>query len=113
MTLILKGLTLGTVTVLTVTGFNVFQDNETQQAEICLEQAKRLIKHPESVHFQEHKAVDVKDGSLRIQVIYTVKKDNGKRYKENSVCGFINRDSLELNPNDKFNQSRELALAER
>ncbi|MDP2152856.1 MAG: hypothetical protein Q8J66_04275 [Methylotenera sp.] len=54
-------------------------------------------------------AVKVKDGTHRIELKFTAKNALGGRVRSEAICGFKTEKDVVLNPNDIFNQDRELA----
>jgi hypothetical protein len=52
---------------------------------------------------------DLENGWYRIKLNFTAENALGGRVRDNTICGFIGKDTTELNSEDFMNQKRKLA----
>ena len=77
-----------------------------KQVAACSEDIKEGLNDPNSLEILSSKFLDERKGSYRISVSYTSKNTSGGRERDSATCGFVSKDSTELDPNDFQNELR-------
>lgn len=90
-------------------GCSVVESTETKQIKACTEDVKSGLNDPSSLEILSTRAFKANDGTHRIELKFTAKNALGGRVRSEAICGFKTEKDVVLNPDDIFNQDRELA----
>lgn len=84
------------------------EEIKEKQAFSCIEDIKQGLNDPNSLELLSSVFLDEKPGSYRISVEYTAANHYGGKERSKATCGFISKDSTELDPNDFQNGMRSM-----
>ena len=93
-----------------VSGCDLSMSTEDKQVEACIKDVQRSLYDPNSIELLSHRGFELKDGTYRIEIEYTAKNRMGGRVRDESLCGFKSKDSAEWNPDDLYNEMRDMAI---
>ncbi len=91
-----------------IVGCNLFETTVDKQVKVCEAKVKISLEDPKSLEMLSKEGFDLDNGWYRLRLYFTAKNSMGGRVRGNTICGFINKNSTELNPEDFINQYENL-----
>ena len=99
-----------TAVVFVVCGCTFFENTQTKQTKLCMEEEKIALNDPESIELVSAQPINLDNGWFRIKVDYTSKNEQGGRVRGSVICGFVSKNSTEFNSKDFMETSRQLFI---
>ena len=103
------GTILITAITISIQGCNPFESTLDKQVKACADDVKLGLGDPNSLEILSTEEINLDNGWYRVQLNYTAKNAMGGRVRGETICGFKEKESIELNPEDFMNQERKLA----
>jgi hypothetical protein len=80
-----------------------------RQVNVCIEDVKLGLNDPGSLEIVSSEGIGMDNGWFRVKLNFTAKNAMGGRVRGNAICGFKNKNDIELNSEDFMNKERETA----
>lgn len=95
--------------VIVIQGCNPFESTFDKQVKACKEDVKLGLGDPGSLEIISSEGFDIENGWYRVNLNFTAKNAMGGRVRGEAICGFKDKNTIELNPEDFMNTERKLA----
>jgi hypothetical protein len=92
-----------------ILGCNPFESTFEKQVKTCKEDVKLGLNDPDSLEITSTNGFEIKNGGYRIQIDFTAKNAFGGRVRGDAICGFKDKSTTELNPDDFMNTTRKIS----
>lgn len=92
-----------------IQGCDIFESTFDKQVNACVDDVKLGLGDPDSLEITSTEGIDVNNGWFRIKLNFTAKNAMGGRVRGDAICGFIDKNSIELNEKDPSNEMRKLS----
>ena len=79
-----------------------------QQIKACVEDVKLGLGDPNSIEVLSTEGINVDNGGFRLKLNFTAKNEMGGRVRGETICGFKNKNDIQLDAEDFPNQERRL-----
>lgn len=95
--------------LMNIQGCNPFQSTFDKQVSACKEDVKLGLGDPASLEIISSEGFSLDNGWYRVKLNFTAKNAMGGRVRGDTICGFKDKNTIELNPEDFMNKQRKLA----
>ena len=92
-----------------IQGCNPLESTFDKQVNACKEDVKLGLGDPGSLELVSTEGIDLDNGWYRVKLNFTAKNAMGGRVRGDAICGFKDKNTIELNSEDFMNQERKLA----
>ena len=80
-----------------------------KQVKACVKDVQLGLGDPNSIEVLQTEEIAVNGGAHRVKMQYTAKNAMGGRVRGEAICGFKDKNGIELDPEDFINKARTMA----